>query len=146
MSLRTMMAVAVIFLSTGVAARADNFETFNLNSEISGGGTLSGTVNLDLTAGNAIDSPINLTYTNGAASSSLVGAAHSTAALGTIGTDLDFQVTGGTLLLNLLTPTAGSLAGYSGGGLCTLANVNACGGSPSIVVIAPSRLGVDLLS
>ena len=45
--------------SSGIAARADNFELFNLNSPISGSGTLSGTVNLDLTPGDAIDSTIN---------------------------------------------------------------------------------------
>jgi hypothetical protein len=145
MSLRTMMAVTVIFLSTCVAARADSFQIFNLNSPISDGGTLSGAVNLDLTPGDAVDSTINLLYTNGAFSASFVGSAHSTAALGTIGTDLDFQVTGGTLLLNLLTPTPGSLVGYTGG-LCTLANVNACGGSPSVLIVAPSAQGVDLLS
>ena len=64
----------------------------------------------------------------------------------TIGTDLDFQNgAGASLLLDLMTPTPGSLVGYTGGGLCTLANVNACGGSPPLFLVI-GEVGVDLAS
>jgi hypothetical protein len=145
MRLRTLMAAAAVFLSTGLAAHADTFELLNLNSPISNGGTLVGTVNLDLT--NGIDSTINLVYTLGGSSSLISGTAVKFQALGSVATLLEFDESTGHLLLDFQTPTAGSLAGYTGGGLCTLLNVAACGGSPSVLILPPTfQTGVDLSS
>jgi hypothetical protein len=124
MRLTVILAAAALGVSA-LAARADTFQTFDLNTTFLGAGTVTGTVTLDLSSTetyDAFDSTANLTYTNGATKLQFTGGNFgygetSASPYDVFITFLDSSYTD-RLVLVLPVTTEGSLAGFNGG-LCT---------------------------
>lgn len=125
MRLAVLLATVAFGMST-LAARADTFQTFDLNATILGEGTVTGTVNLDLSSTishDFNDSVANLTFTSTDKSTVVqftgndfsFGDTFSPATV-----SLTFYNSSKTSHFVLMVPvtTVGSLAGFNGG-LCT---------------------------
>lgn len=111
----TVLGVAVL-LPFAPAARADTIDVFQLNASLPNGGTADGTVSIDITTGQFTGEDVVYTSDHGAFAFDEVNP--TTVAVGGFVYAI-FTDPGASALLEI---NATSLVGYSGGGLCTLAN------------------------
>jgi hypothetical protein len=123
MRVPAILAVAALGLFT-LAAKADTFQTFDLDVTFLGAGTITGTVDLDLSSTSThdeFDSTADLTYTDGATTTQFTGWNFSYGSTSSSPYDvyLTFLDSSTDHLVLMLPVTAeGSLAGFNGG-LCT---------------------------
>jgi hypothetical protein len=129
MRLRFLLVTAAL-LSASLMARADSFTTFDLTSTYAGGGTIDGTLTLDTTTD--AFTQLDLTASGFPAVDDGVLLNGPLTALDGQGDFGSYQVVveagQGALLLFLPTNT---LAGYTGGSICTNSTVTHCG-DPSL--------------
>lgn len=141
--------LSAALLSFSLAARADTFETLDLNATLTNGGTVTGTVTLDLNADLSRMSPAlfessaNLTYTFNGASSVFSG--DNRVFSGTPNeTGVTFFNAGGDQLnLDWETSLFASFAG-SIGNFCTIASP--CDGIASSLYLPSSRTEIEIAS
>jgi hypothetical protein len=139
-----ILALAAFCVST-LAARADTFQTFDLNVSFLGAGSITGTVNLDLSSTsthNLSSSTANLTYINGATTVLFTG--NNTSLGETFNTPYTVFLTffdsskKDEFVLEVPVTTEGSLAGFAGG-VCTGLAGN-CGSFDASITIGSSGL------
>lgn len=124
-----IILAAAAFCVSALTARADTFETFDLNATFLGAGTITGTVNLDMSGLYTLASTADLTYTNGATTVLFngynygVGETFNSPYI----VDFTFYNSSFTDIFTLKVPVAteGSLAGFTGG-LCTYSDSASC--------------------
>lgn len=146
----TLILAAAAFCVSSLTARADTFETFDLNATILGAGTITGTVNLDLSSTsthNFSDSLAGLTFTNTSGTSTIYFNSYNTSFGYTFASPYTVNLTfynstyTDSFQLYLPVTTEGSLAGFDGG-LCTYSNSSSCHYYISQINLAGSNYGV----
>lgn len=118
--------VAATLLSASLMARADSFTTFDLASTFNGGGTIDGTLTFDTTTD--MFTQLDITAAGFPAADDgvlLDGPLTALDGQGNLGSyQVDVEAAQGALLLFLPTHT---VAGYTGGSICTNSTVTNCG-------------------